>query len=385
MEGLRGLAVTLVFLQHYTVQSQLIGLAPGAASAVAAAFRDYGNFGVELFFVLSGYLIYGTLVRKAPPFIRFMVRRYQRIYPTFLVAFAIALALTIITPNQGKIPHDPWLAAVYIAANLALLPGLIPIEGIVTVAWSLSYEMFFYVVSAGLVLGTGMSAMPPGRRIAILLLLTGAFVIASHAGIANFPVRMMPFFAGMLLAEGLGERVPAWVGWAAPVAAFAAFVTHVLPGGTEESIQTVAFFLLCAVCFRGAGLVSVWMIFAPLRWLGNMSYSYYLVHGFVVRIAMDLLARRLPAGMPDWVFWGFMPVLYAATLVASSLLFVAVEKPLSLRPTARTASTLQARFGLSRRTQGTPKSEPDITAATNLAGLLHPAVADPAKAQKTVP
>jgi exopolysaccharide production protein ExoZ len=351
MEGLRGLAVTLVFLQHYTVQSQLIGLSPGPAFASAAAFRSYGNFGVELFFVLSGYLIYGTLVRRAPPFIGFMSRRLQRIYPAFLVVFAFALALTILTPIPGKIPHDPWQAAVYLVTNLALLPGLIPMVRIVDVAWSLSYEMFFYVVTAGLVLGAGMSAMRPGRRITILTLLTGAFILASCAEIPNFPVRMMPFFAGMLLAEGLGNRVPSWLGWAAPVAAFVASVMHAIPSVAGELVQTVAFFLLCAVCFRSAGLVSTWMTWAPLRWLGNMSYSYYLVHGFVVRIAMIMLAQVLPLGMPDAVFWGFMPVLYVATLLASSLLFVIVEKPISLQPAAPTISTLQSYFRLSCRTQ----------------------------------
>ena len=77
MEGLRGIAVTLVFLQHYTVQSLLIGLSPGPTFAVATAFRQYGNLGVELFFVLSGYLIYGTLVRKPPTFIGFMLSTHQ--------------------------------------------------------------------------------------------------------------------------------------------------------------------------------------------------------------------------------------------------------------------------------------------------------------------
>ena len=43
MEGLRGFAVTLVFLQHYTRQSLLIGMSPGAAHDFAAAFRNYGN------------------------------------------------------------------------------------------------------------------------------------------------------------------------------------------------------------------------------------------------------------------------------------------------------------------------------------------------------
>jgi len=332
MEGLRGVAVTLVFLQHYTVQSQLIGLSPGAAATVAAALRSYGNLGVELFFVLSGYLIYGTLVRKAPPFLGFMARRIQRIYPAFLVVFSFALAVTLLAPVPHKIPSEPWHAAGYIAVNLALLPGLVPMVGIVDVAWSLSYEMFFYLVTAGLVLGMGLNRTPPKWRILLIAVLASLFVVVSCAGIPNFPLRMMPFFAGMLLAEGLGSRIPAWLGWAAPLAALVAYLADVMPGVLQELTQTVAFFSLCAVCFRDAGVVSRRMTWAPLRWLGNMSYSYYLVHGFVVRIAMVVLGRVLPSGMPDWVFWGFMPILYLATLAASALLFVLVEKPISLRP-----------------------------------------------------
>ncbi len=371
MEGLRGLAVTLVFLQHYTVQSQLIGLSPGPASVVAAALRRYGNFGVELFFVLSGYLIYGTLVRRAPPFIGFMARRLQRIYPTFLAVFAGALVLTVLAPIPGKIPHGAWPATLYLAANLALLPGLVPVVGIVDVAWSLSYEMFFYLVAAAVVLGCGLSAAPRPRRIVLLVLLTAAFVAASYAGIANFPMRMMPFFAGMLLAEGVGGRVPAWLGWAAPGAAFLAFVLHAVPGVTAEVVQTMAFFALCAVCFRGAGVVSGWMTTAPLRWLGNMSYSYYLVHGFVVRIVMVLLARLLPGGMPDWLFWGAMPLLYVASLLVASVLFIVVEKPLSLQPSPAILAGMQSRLRFGGR------------ARPGSSLLANAAVAEPAKAEKT--
>ncbi len=332
MEGLRGFAVTLVFLQHYCVQSQLIGLSPGPASATAAIFRSYGNYGVELFFVLSGYLIYGTLLHRAPSFARFMARRVQRIYPAFLAVFAFALTLTILTPGSGKIPPGQWNAAFYLAMNLALLPGLVPMTRIVEVAWLLSYEMFFYAAVAALVLGTGLASTIPARRIALLALLSAAFVLACFAGVTGFPVRMMPFFAGMLLAEGVGDRIPSWMGWAVPGAAFVASALHLLPGLGDELLQTVAFFALCAVCFRDGGVVSAAMRFTPIRWLGNMSYSYYLLHGFVVRISMLILARLLSQGMPDWLFWAFMPGLYAATLAVSLLLFVWVEKPLSLRP-----------------------------------------------------
>ncbi len=346
MEGLRGVAVTLVFLQHYSVQSQVIGLSPGAAATFAAAFHAYGNFGVELFFVLSGYLIYGTLVRRAPNFISFMRRRYQQIYPAFLVVFAFTLAIILLVPIPGKIPPQPGDAMVYLAMNLALVLGLVPGPRIIDVAWSLSYEMFFYIATAGLVLATKFGNRLPRQRIATLVLLTAAFVLVSLADLPNYPVRMLPFFAGMLLAEGVGSAIPPWASWTAPAAAFIGLATQRLPGICNEAAQTFAFFALCAVCFRGAGIVSVWMTWAPLRWLGNMSYSYYLLHGIVVRIVMVMLARMLPAGMADWVFWAVMPGLFVATLVASSLLFIAVEKPLSLRP-ARPSVSAPATVGRS--------------------------------------
>ena len=103
-------------------------------------------------------------------------------------------------------------------------------------------------------------------------------------------------------------------------------------------VQTVAFFPLCAICVRGDGLASAFMARTPLRWLGNISYSYYLAHGFAIRIATVALARALPGGMSDWMFWALMPVLYAAALAASWVLFVMVEKPFSLQPTAAPAS-----------------------------------------------
>ena len=76
---------------------------------------------------------------------------------------------------------------------------------VIEVAWSLSYEVFFYAAAAGLLLGTGMAAVPPARRIHVLLLLTGGFVALSSVGIEHFPMRTLPFFASMLLAEDLGS------------------------------------------------------------------------------------------------------------------------------------------------------------------------------------
>ena len=90
MEGLRGFAVSLVFLVHYVTLVQPWLQGNGAILRLSSALHTVGNTGVDLFFVLSGYLIYGSLISRAQPFARFMSRRITRIYPTFLVVFALA-------------------------------------------------------------------------------------------------------------------------------------------------------------------------------------------------------------------------------------------------------------------------------------------------------
>ncbi|MBV8913528.1 MAG: hypothetical protein JOZ05_10880, partial [Acetobacteraceae bacterium] len=118
------------------------------------------------------------------------------------------------------------------------------------------------------------------------------------------------------------------------IAGFLASATHAFGDVLGEIVQTLVFFALCAVCFRGTGRVASVFAWTPLRWLGNMSYSYYLIHGFVVRVAMLMLGAALPTGMPEWVFWAVLPLLFGATLVVAALLFVLIEKPYSLRPAA---------------------------------------------------
>ncbi|WP_153067260.1 acyltransferase family protein, partial [Steroidobacter cummioxidans] len=87
MEGLRGLAVLLVFLVHYESLLEPWIAADASLGVVAGALRIIGNSGVDLFFVLSGYLIYGSLLTRQQSFLHFFTRRLQRIYPAFTAVF----------------------------------------------------------------------------------------------------------------------------------------------------------------------------------------------------------------------------------------------------------------------------------------------------------
>ncbi|RYE73175.1 MAG: acyltransferase, partial [Oxalobacteraceae bacterium] len=130
MEGMRGFAVFLVFLVHYASLAD-----PAGAVWISKPMHRMGNAGVDLFFVLSGFLIYGSLVSREQPFLTYMGRRIQRIYPTFLAILATYCVLSVVFPAQSKIPQEG--AFWYLLQNLLLLPGMLPIEPMITVAWSL--------------------------------------------------------------------------------------------------------------------------------------------------------------------------------------------------------------------------------------------------------
>lgn len=339
MEGLRGLAVILVFLQHYAVQAQLfIGL-DAVAAEIAATARGFGNLGVELFFILSGTLIYGTLLRRNPGFLRFMARRVERIYPAFLCVFGLAVAWHLVL-RTGEIPAAPEAAVRVILANLLLLPGVVAMVPVLEVAWTLSWEMAFYLLLGLAVPGLRMARWPRAARLALIAAgaaLATAASVAAPGGLGPFapPLVALPFFAGMLLLE-LGEMrlrpVPAGLALAAGAASLL-FGRHLEPSPVAlEWMETLALALLCAAAFSGGNLVARLFSADALRWLGNMSYSFYLLHGIVVVAAFRGIGWQIGLGWPGWTFWALLPALFAASVAASLVLFLAVERPFSLKP-----------------------------------------------------
>jgi peptidoglycan/LPS O-acetylase OafA/YrhL len=94
MEGLRGFAVFLVFLVHYVTLVRPWIAGESALLVLASALHTIRNTGVDLFFVLSGYLIYGSLISRSQQFVRFVSRRVERIYPTFVAVFVLYAVLS---------------------------------------------------------------------------------------------------------------------------------------------------------------------------------------------------------------------------------------------------------------------------------------------------
>jgi peptidoglycan/LPS O-acetylase OafA/YrhL len=243
---------------------------------------------------------------------------------------------------------EPLEALTYLIANLLLLPGLWPIVPLMSVAWSLSYEVFFYVTTALAVSKLHLDQWSRKTRVAMIIMLGMALTIlgvivefgcisigSDELHCIRVPIRMLPFFAGMLLAEAEAahfKAAPALLALTMPVVAFLIDATTNLPGIINEWMHTVAFLFLCSACFRGENRAATVFAWTPLRWVGNMSYSFYLIHGLALLPGFALIATLGASASMPAIFWGTMPILYAGAAVASFILFVMIERPYSFRP-----------------------------------------------------
>lgn len=337
MAGLRGFAVFLVFLVHY---STLIGgwMTPQSGFAFwVESIHTMGNTGVDLFFVLSGYLIYGSLIIRKKPFFDFMRKRIRRIYPAFCVVFAIYLGLSLYFSELSKIPADTSDAWVYIVQNFLLLPGLFPIDPLITVAWSLSYEMFYYLLIPAVIALFGLRQRSVRWRVAFFMALATAF--GAYCATRGGPVRLVMFIAGILLHEALraGHQVALRSDFAV-LALIGGIMATLLPfaGAAGHALKTLilaaSFFVVCFCCFRHPDQVLARAFsWTPLRWLGNMSYSYYLLHGLALSVGFRLLHRVIASTSHDGLFYAAMLIpMFVLTLVPTITLFLFVERPLSL-------------------------------------------------------
>jgi exopolysaccharide production protein ExoZ len=319
---------------------------------------------VDLFFVLSGYLIYGGLIRRKPESVRFLRRRLQRIYPTFLVVFGCYLALSVLFPEAGRLRgRTPAGTLLYILENILVLPGVFPIVPIITVAWSLSYEIFSYLGMLVLVVGARLWTWQARTR--VLFFTCSWFIYLSLSlTMRRSLVRALMFVVGILLFEALeNERfrrqltrrreflslalfgltlafaylldrrpdlfalLPGWAaGWnLAP----GVMVYH---GPYKTLAFSISMFWLTAHACAYQGMLSRVFSWLPLRWLGNMSYSYYLVHGVTLQaVALFLTSVVPPAGTDAILFLAALPVAFCTTWITATALFAAVEKPFSLR------------------------------------------------------
>lgn len=130
----------------------------------------------------------------------------RRINPTFCVVFATYLFLSSIHPIESKMPGAVD-AVIVTLQNFALLPGIFPITPIITVAWSLSYEMSFYLAVPATIMPLDMRERSSQWRMRFIVVVATA--IALYCAGFGGPLRLIMFLTGMLLHEVLRSATSA--------------------------------------------------------------------------------------------------------------------------------------------------------------------------------
>jgi exopolysaccharide production protein ExoZ len=334
LQALRGIAASLIVFFHFAQLYQ--ERTPTPSRIHDSGFGDLGACGVDLFFVISGFIMVYTTRTKAGgnDALVFMTRRILRIYPLYWFWTSLLLALWL----GGLAQRMQRYSASYVARSYFLIPSFngVNFHPLVHQGWTLSFEMFFYLIfSCGIVL-----KLRSGK----LLLLAATFSICALVSRSLAPdsgVRYLltnpisiEFLYGMLAAELLVKVRPICSHCAARSLSIA-----LIGVGAGALLFTIKFYDAYSLRFAFYGVPVSCIVLggamlgsapAPslLVYLGDRSYSIYVTHGFF------LMAYAF--ALKHWAFCFGLPadtaiaLAGAMTLALSSFTYSLVERPLTV-------------------------------------------------------
>lgn len=310
VQYLRALAILAVLMFH-ACQWEWVNFEVGAA-------------GVDLFFIISGFILWTVTAGRSVAPLTFLKRRAARVAPLYWVATLTALAIVAVWP--GSIAHVEGKPLSHVVLSLLFIPHADP-RGypfpVLDIGWTLTYEAFFYLVFAvGLMLDEAERAW---------------FVTIAMVGTVLFGIAVPPFYlyganllllefaAGVWLARAwTAGRLPGpVVAWALIVAGLGAIAVQHLMGFKSDLWRPFFWGMPSLAIATGAlGLERAQRL--P-RWpwlakIGDASYSIYLAHTIVA----PLVAWRIGFQKP----WLLIPLVFVLGVVAGLATRRFIEEPL---------------------------------------------------------
>ncbi|WP_426173159.1 acyltransferase family protein [Massilia sp. TWR1-2-2] len=292
LQILRAVAAWTV-VYHHVVQLYFRGQ---THSSIETLFAKYGDLGVDIFFVLSGFVMHFAATKTKKAAGSFLIDRIFRIAPVYWFYSFLLIACMLFFPQAFAFTD---YTAKTLASSLLFIPHLNPsglgLYPVLTVGWTLNFEMFFYV---SLALCMAITAKRFFTLLCIVFLVLPIVYPSTmvYGSIAS-SFMLYEFLAGFCLAlawtSRTGERfltkhhrLAMLLGVSAVVggAWFLIFKHIKLP----IAVSAVALALLCE---RFLDVKSAWV--GKIVRLGDESYSTYLAHVIVIGIAIHLAGKEL--------------------------------------------------------------------------------------------
>jgi peptidoglycan/LPS O-acetylase OafA/YrhL len=343
LTGLRGAAAIWVFLYHLFPSYGVPGI-------------ENGFLGVDVFFLLSGYVLSHVYADRVAPtditgYLRFLRVRIARIFPLHVFTLCLLGLIVLFLPgfaDRYSMPEQRWSLGAFIASFFLVQDWAFFLPDAWNgPSWSLSAEWFAYLIFPLFMFAT---QWPRSKALPLVLAacsLIVFYVVFTLKGIDNPSaggtpgmVRMVcEFSVGCLLyratANGLG-RLPV----AVDVAAVALLLAAMALDGAALFLLALPAFALIILLATQNGPIAKALGSAPVVFLGEISYSIYLLHWILIQVSNWIMDERvlLPLGVK--LLWD--AGLFALCLALATLTYRGIELP--ARAWGRRIATKPARL-----------------------------------------
>jgi peptidoglycan/LPS O-acetylase OafA/YrhL len=341
MDGLRFAAIAMVFAFH--LNGYLSAKSPSYYSfpqtGLLAQAASVGFRGVELFFVISGFILALPFaahhVKGAPPvrLRKYYLRRLTRLEPPYMGAVLLLFVLAIFVQGKHALPPLPHFWASMLYAHNLIYGRFSPI---IAVAWSLEIEVQFYLLVPLLTCVFAIANRRLRRAVLLsllmgILILQSLFLHGSPRAALSILAYLQFFLVGFLLADMFladWNEAPArnfyWDAAALALWPLLFFILH-RPSFTHWLFPGLILAIYCAA-FRGRVTNHIFVN----RWItavGGMCYSIYLLHYEVIS-AVGRVSKRLTEGAPYALHLAVQSVLVGgAVVLICGTYFILIEKP----------------------------------------------------------
>ena len=324
--GLRAIAATMVVMIHTGAFADF--------GEIGQAVTFAGKYGVDIFFVISGFTIAKTFT-EAKNYQSYLIRRLLRIVPLYWLAISVAMIFWL----SGAFSLPDGMQEIKSLSNLynyilhlSMLSYLDyrVANSVLGVEWTIPIEVFWYVCLPP-ILYFGKTIPRTIGMVVVLVVLTAvlSYVSKKLFGTSQ-PIKWSPiayghlFFLGVAsyylrdrLKSVMSQRPNIWIGVAVFFFAIALIVDF---GGRSEVLAISTAILIVWVTPARAAWVTSPLTARPILFLGSISYSIYLTHVLVLHMLGEF------AMLPTSGIGKFL-IVYTVTVAVSTVTYLGVEKP----------------------------------------------------------
>ncbi len=340
LDGFRAVAILLVMCYHYFVRwappLSTVSLYPYGDFAARLWLFRFGYLGVELFFIISGFVISMTIFR-CRTIVHFAHKRFARLFPTMLLCSAVTFGVMMLLPRQPF--HPSWRD---FFPSLTFTDPLIwsklfhsKFEAIDGSYWSLFVEVKFYFWIAILYFWVGSL-----RFFDAVAWVFGILVAASatmltfqlpHRWLLDFIFALdyLPWFVAGIGFYALWRDRRSTIGWLLLLESAVSLPILLLGQSAASLIASLVAMALCYVMFLAMLLRPSWMAwiaYRPIASIGVASYSLYLLHQFVGVAILDSFTSTVAPG-DERLSALAVPALMGALIATSLLIYRFWEAP----------------------------------------------------------